>query len=479
MGLTRRIKRLVDESDALLDDLQQQVKEVLEQGLDQHVRIAVTGLSRSGKTVFISTLAHHLLSPQLDQSLPFFQMGSRGRILSVKNISELAPQPFPLQSALNALSSDPPHWPASTEGLSEIRLAIRYRPTSRVQRWLQESATLYVDLIDYPGEWLLDLPLLRLDFRQWCQRQQQLFSQSPRAEVAAHWLAQQRMIDWLAPADPDRLARLSAEYVQILQTLRNEHQLSLLQPGRCVLPGAWQDDPLLALFPVLVLPAVETSPPEGSYYAVMQQRYRDYCQHIVKPFYREHFSRFDRQVVLVDCLKALNNGQTCFDDMKLALTDVLQSFNYGPSSFLRRLFSPRIDKVLFASSKADHVTANQHHNLDKFLELIIQDAQREMRFEGIETRALAIASIRATEAAEARLNGQTLSCLKGVLKDTGETQAIFPGEVPTELPGPADWNQQRFRFLDFAPRRLPQVDLKPEHHIRLDQALEFLLGDRF
>ena len=197
----------------------------------------------------------------------------------------------------------------------------------------------------------------------------------------------------------------------------------------------------------------------------------------MKRFYEEHFSRFDRQVVLVDCLKALNNGKPCFDDMKLALTEILQSFNYGSSGFLRRIFSPRIDKVLFASSKADHVTANQHHNLDKFLELIIQDAQREMRFEEIDTSCMALASIRSTDAAVGQLHGQQISCLKGFSKADGKPTAIFPGEVPTELPTEADWNSSRFQFLDFAPKRLPTTQLKPEHHIRLDQALEYLIGD--
>ena len=478
MGLGSKLKRLIGED--VLDDIQQQLKDVVEQGLDRHLRIAVTGLSRSGKTVFITSLVHHLLDAHQSQSLPFFEVASSGRIISVKNLSETSDTPFPLKQAIQDLGQQPPHWPASTVGLSEVKLAIRYRPASRLQRLVQETSTLYLDIIDYPGEWLLDLPLLNLDFNQWCDKQRTLFATEPRASLAKDWLAAQETIDWLAPADESVIKVLSDAYTDLLHTFRGEaYSLSMIQPGRCILPGQLQGDPLLQIFPVLFTIELSEPAPEGSYYQVLASRYEAYREHVVKRFYREHFSRFDRQVVLVDCLKALNHGKACFEDMKLAITEILQSFNYGASGFIRRLFSPRIDKVLFASSKADHVTANQHHNLDKFLELIIQDAQRDMRFEGIETRCLAIASIRSTESAEAVLDGQTLSCLKGTRKENGEEVALFPGEIPTDLPREQDWNSNRFRFLDFAPRRLPLTDLKPEHHIRLDQAIEFLTKEIF
>ncbi len=478
MGLGSKLKSLI--GDDLLDDIQHQLKEVANQGLDRHLKIAVTGLSRSGKTVFITSLVHHLLEANQSRSLPFFEVANDQRIISVKDFSASSPCPFPLRHSVQALGEEPPLWPESTTGLSEVKLAIRYTPSGRLKRLINDSATLYLDIIDYPGEWLLDLPLLRLDFAQWCTKQQQLFSSEPRASVAAHWRKAQDDIDWFAPANDSTLATLSAEYTKLLHVLRNqENALSMIQPGRCVLPGELACSDLLQLFPVLNPPDDLSQIPADSMYQRLQKRYDDYREKIVKRFYREHFSRFDRQVVLVDCLKALNHGKPCFDDMKLALTEILQSFNYGSSGFLRRLFSPQIDKVLFVSSKADHVTANQHHNLDKFLELIIQDAQREMRFEGIDTRCMALASIRSTESAEAVLDGQAISCLKGINKETGETMALFPGEVPVELPTEKDWNSSRFRFLDFAPRKLPLTDLKPTHHIRLDQALEYLTGDMF
>ena len=477
MGWGSKLKAII--GDDLIDDLQYHLKEALEEGLDKHIRVAVTGLSRSGKTVFITSLAHHLLESHQGHSLPFFEASSSKQILSVKLVAN-QPNSFPLTENIQALNDDPPRWPNSTTGLSQVSLAIKYKPAHRLKRLVTETATLYLDIIDYPGEWLLDLPLLNLSFAQWCSKQRALLLQEPRYAIFKSWIERASMLDWQSDADPDAIKNLSQQYTTLLHTVRSDaYALSIIQPGRAVLPGDLEGDEVIQLFPIPCELAPNTIYSPTSHYALLEARYDRYKETIVKQFYREHFSRFDRQVVLVDCLKTLNNGKACFDDMKLALTDILQSFNYSSSGFIRRLLIPRVDKVLFASTKADHVTANQHHNLDKFLELIIQDAQREIRFDDIETACMAIASIRSTEAAEATLDGQTISCLKGISKESGETVALFPGEIPTELPTEKEWNSNRFRFVDFAPKRQPYTHLKAEHHIRLDQALSFLIGDMF
>lgn len=478
MGVGRKLKRWIGEE--RVDTARERLGDIAEQSLERHLRLAVTGLSQSGKTIFITSLVHHLLHAHRSGSLPFFEVAASGRLISSRDLSAASDRPFPFREALAGLSQEPPVWPASTSGLSEVRLALRYRRPPGLRRVLGETGTLYLDIVDYPGEWLLDLPLLELSFEQWCQQQTRLFTRSPRESVAAGWLAQLAQIDWLAPADDAVLLRLSQGFAEVLQQLRTGPDgLSLLQPGRCVLPGEHAGSKLLELFPLVLTEWPDAEVPEGSYLAVLKGRYEAYREEIVKPFYSRHFSRFDRQVVLVDCLKTLNRGEACFEDMKEALEAILQSFNYGRSGFLRRLFSPRIDRVLFASTKADHVTANQHHNLDRFLELIVEEAQRNIRFDGIQTRSLALASVRATQAAQAKIDGQQLSCLRGLRKDSGEEVALFPGEVPTELPGPDDWNEERFRFIDFAPRRLPLNELQAKHHIRLDQVLEYMTGDLF
>uniref|UniRef100_UPI003299BDA7 YcjX family protein n=1 Tax=Salmonella enterica TaxID=28901 RepID=UPI003299BDA7 len=78
--------------------------------------------------------------------------------------------------------------------------------------------------------------------------------------------------------------------------------------------------------------------------------------------YKNHFLPFDRQIVLVDCLQPLNSGPQASTDMRLALTQLLQSFHYGQRALFRRLISPVSDNLPFAAPKADHVTLDQPAN---------------------------------------------------------------------------------------------------------------------
>jgi predicted YcjX-like family ATPase len=73
-------------------------------------------------------------------------------------------------------------------------------------------------------------------------------------------------------------------------------------------------------------------------------------------------------------------------------------------------------------------------------------------------------------------HGQPLTLLRGRLDGDRRETALYTGEVPPEPPSAQDWSAEAFRFVDFAPRRLEPG--RPGQHIRLDQAVEFLLGDK-
>jgi hypothetical protein len=208
----------------------------------------------------------------------------------------------------------------------------------------------------------------------------------------------------------------------------------------------------------------------------MAERFEAYKRRVVEPFYTDHFSRFDRQIVLVDLFHALNAGRAHFSDSQEALATILESFRYGASSLLARLFSPSIERLLFAASKADHVAANQHANLKQLLELMIAPARRKARFAGLETDVLALAALRSTDTVKTDHQGQQLSCVRGRLKNEDRETVLFPGEIPPDLPEDEDWRSGRFRFKDFRPR--PLVPGQKGQHLRLDQAIEFLIGDK-
>src|SRR5437899_513904 len=143
------------------------------------VRLGVTGLSRAGKTVFITALIHGLTR---GGRFPVFEAYASGRIAR----AHLTPQPddavprFAYENHLRALIEER-RWPNSTVDISELRLVIDY------QRHNGADRTLTLDIVDYPGEWLLDLPLLNKSYEQWSRESLGRSRERPRARLAAQW----------------------------------------------------------------------------------------------------------------------------------------------------------------------------------------------------------------------------------------------------------------------------------------------------
>ena len=146
------------------------------------VRLGVTGLSRAGKSVFITALVHNLLNKS---TFPVFRVHAEGRLARVS----LQPQPddavprFALEEMVAALTKDR-RWPESTRSVSELRLTLEFE---RRSGWRKGPATLNVDIVDYPGEWLLDLPLLSKSYTQWAQETWEASRQSGRSALAQPW----------------------------------------------------------------------------------------------------------------------------------------------------------------------------------------------------------------------------------------------------------------------------------------------------
>ncbi|PRY72355.1 YcjX family GTP-binding protein [Halomonas ventosae] len=458
--------------------LTRELHDLLERGRDRQLRLAVTGLSRAGKTAFLTSLVNQLRHAGLEARLDLLPAAREGRLLGARRVQQqdLAVPRFPYDQAMLALDDQPPRWPEPTRGISELRLAIRYRPSRRGLLG-GETRQLTLDLFDYPGEWLLDLPLLGHDYLSW-SRAQRHDGGSERATLFADWHRAVADLDPAEEVDEARLAEIAELYARGLRAAR-EAGFADLQPGRFLLPGELEGAPVLQFFP---LPGISEADrealaalPAESLYATLARRFRHYQQHIVKPFYREHFRRFDRQIVLVDVLGALNAGPERFEDLSRALSNLMQSFDYGRRSLLTRLFAPRIDRLAIAATKADHVTPEQHGRLVALLEALLADPLKDLRFADVPVRALSLAAIRATQSREVTQQGRRTPALRGTTL-AGESLLLFPGEVPDRLPGADFWARQGFDFTAFRP--LPRDKGAPLPHIRLDAALDWLIGDK-
>lgn len=453
------------------------------------LRLGVTGLSRAGKTIFITALIHNLLT---GARLPGFAPMAEGRLIGAR----LAEHPdnatprFAYENHLAALTGSPPVWPESTRRISQLRLTLRYQSNN----WLKAqfgTQTLNLDIVDYPGEWLLDLPLLTKTYAEWSSEALALARRPAREAEAKPFL------DALASLDPSREAddvtaeTLAAAFTQYLRASKGDARaLSTLPPGRFLMPGDLEGSPALTFAP---LPDPVSTPRHSSLYAMLERRYEAYKSVVVRPFFRDHFARLDRQIVLVDALRALNAGSEAVADLETALTAVLSCFRQGTSNPISRLLTRRIDKILFAATKADLLHHTSHTRLEAILNRLVASAARRAHFSGTETRPLAIAAIRATREGAIKDNGETLHTIIGTpeegqrLGDTvydGKTEiALFPGDLP-ENPDSLFKTHESTPQLNFL-RFLPPKILSPSQtgdpvfpHIRLDRALDFLIGDK-
>ncbi|MEM7472017.1 MAG: YcjX family protein [Pseudomonadota bacterium] len=443
---------------------------------DPSIRLGVTGLSRAGKTVFITSLIANLMDRGRMVQL---QGAAKGAIKS----AYLNPQPddtiarFEFENHLAQMTGPAPSWPNSTRTISELRLSLKVQPSGLIGAF-SGIRTVHIDIVDYPGEWLLDLALMDKSFAQWSQES---LSRAKTRTVSADFMSLLEGTDPDEKLDEPQAAVLAERYTAYLHAIR-EAGFSDATPGRFLLPGDLEGSPVLTFAP---LP--EAANKRGTLYREFERRFEAYKSKVVKPFFRDHFARIDRQVVLVDALSAIHAGPQALDALRQSMADILSAFRPGKNSWLSSvLFGKRVEKILFAATKADHLHHAQHPQLTAIMEALLREARDRADFSGASTSAMSIASLRATVEDEMTHEGETLAVVRGTLRDSAKKAAFFPGHLPADpskLIGPArdgqkKWLDQDYAVMNFAPA---EIEIKPGDgppHIRLDRAAEFLIGDR-
>ncbi|WP_415403863.1 YcjX family protein [Tateyamaria sp. SN3-11] len=440
------------------------------------IRLGVTGLARSGKTVFITSLVANLLDRG---RMPHLLAASEGRIAA----AYLQPQPddtvprFDYEAHIGALTGQPPSWPDSTRAVSELRVSLRVKPNGLLAG-LQGPRTIHLDIIDYPGEWLLDLGLLDQTYDDWSAA---TLTRLQNRAVGEQYARAVRDIDGTAKLDEVQAKALAASFTDYLHAARAAGFYDCT-PGRFLLPGDLAGSPVLTFAP---LPTGDA--PRRSLRREMARRFEAYKTRVVRPFFRDHFARIDRQVVLVDTLGAIHSGPAAVEDMRAAMTEILSAFRPGRNAFLTQLFrGKRVEKILFAATKADHLHHSQHGKLTAIMEALTRDARDRARFAGADTQALAIAALRATTEETMTHDGAPLDVVRGTLLDTGKQAAFYPGALPDDpghilnpaKAGADSWLDEDYRVMRFAPAPLTLRPGDGPPHIRIDRAAQFLFGDR-
>lgn len=481
--MTQSFTTLTDDALIAIETLASRVTNLV----NPTVRLGVTGLSRSGKTVFITALVNQLLA---GSRLPMLKAQAAGRL----GRAQLDPQPddnvprFDYERHLADLL-DQRVWPASTRSISELRLTIHFRSASAWNRMLSPGK-LTLDIVDYPGEWLMDLPLLGQDYRAFSDIASKLAADGTRGHLSAEWRSLAGKADPLAPADEVLARDLAAAFTAYLKAAKaDEHSFSALAPGRFLMPGDLDGSPALTFSPLPGL--TDTVFPRGSLGAMMERRFESYKSIVVRPFFREHFARLDRQIVLVDALSAINRGPEAVRDLETALGHLLSCFRTGSNPLVASLITRRIDKVLVAATKADHLHHESHDRLERATARLTRRAIEQAGLSGASVEVMALASVRTTtegfvERGRDRLPvviGTPLAGerIGGELFDGNRKTAVFPGDLPDnpDLILADDAHLPPLSIVRFRP---PAIERKGAldialPHVRLDRALEFLIGD--
>jgi len=444
---------------------------------DAVIRLGVTGLSRAGKTVFITALVANLMDRG---RMPQLVAAADGTIRA----AWLQPQPddtvprFDFETHLARLTAPDPGWPEGTRRISELRLSLRVQPGGLWAGW-SGPRTVHLDIVDYPGEWLLDLALMQVSFADWSARALALAAVRPGG---ADYLAALGAVDPAGRLDEVQARLLATAWTDHLRQARAAGY-SDCSPGRFLLPGDLDGSPVLTFAPLPPMAA----PPRRSLARECERRFQAYKAQVVEPFFRDHFARIDRQIVLVDVLGAIQAGPRAVEDLRATMAGILTAFRVGRPGWLARLAGTRrVERILFAATKADHLHHSQHPALTAITEGLLRDARDRADFAGARTAAMAIAALRTTVEETVTHDGRQLDMVRGRLLGSGRQAALYPGTLPADprallapaRDGAAAWRDGDYQVLDFAPAPLTLRPGEGPPHIRLDKAAEFLFGDR-
>eukprot|EP01037_Dinobryon_pediforme_P001345 gene1345-1362_t len=426
----------------------------------RRVRIGVTGLRRAGKTSLLTSLAVNLLATgRGTQALPAFTKalaGRRVRVALAPSGAESMPR-FDAVAKSASLAADPPTWPRPTDAVSLLALDIDISQAGVFS--MLPDQMLRLEFLDYPGEWLLDLPLLAVSFPSWSAG---MLRRLEPFEEARGFLGFVRGLPSGMTADEALIANGHALYVTCLKALQ-ARGLSLLQPGRFLMPPPGAAAPWAAFFPI------EGS---GGLARLMQDRFDAYVRAVRAELAAPGFANIDRLVVIADLLSALHAGRAAFEDAAQALALVAHALSSRkPLPVLPSWLQPwGIGRIAFVASKADHVAQRQRANLASLMARLIAAPEHA------DWRAFAVAGIACTEDFVWTLDGRPISAVRGHVAGQGLVRS-YPGEVPDRTPNASDWAHPFLSLPDFTPKRLDPGGRGAIPQMELDQLLVFLLED--
>ena len=189
------------------------------------IRVGVTGLSRAGKSVFVTSAIYNLLATtgkHLHDSerqnmvavneLPAGVSRNRENPSILRYLGEQLPlddgvKPFPFDWNVQLYRKDPPEWPKPTHDITEFKLRVTFINGGRVEGPPERT------FIDYPGERLLDIALTQKSYSQWSDETLNRLNRADEglSSAAAEYI-QSLPAEGANPVADAELARLGRSY---------------------------------------------------------------------------------------------------------------------------------------------------------------------------------------------------------------------------------------------------------------------------
>ena len=107
-----------------------------------------------------------------------------------------------------------------------------------------------------------------------------------------------------------------------------------------------------------------------------------------------------------DALAAFNAGPEAVRDLEATLAEILSCFRIGRRTWFSSLVRPRVERILFAATKADHLHHTSHDRLEHILARMTRHAIAQAKFTGALIEVAALASVRATREAIVEHGGE-------------------------------------------------------------------------
>ncbi len=450
-------------------------KTLINRAIQKRLCIGITGLSRSGKSTFITSLINQLKQHGAKNArLAGFSPWLKKRIVHVQEhpLENRYLQRFDYEQAVDRLSGQSPRWPAPTRDISGVLLEIKLTGVGWFGRKTTKSA--FIELRDYPGEWLVDLPLLKMSFRDWCIQVEKQLSRAPRNGFDNNPLAALKTVDPFSAYDAAAIKTKHAIYSEFLHTCKQQSPpLTIIQPGRFIEPGSQAGHPALQFIPLVACAGYTESQLQAadkhSNFRQLEKIFERYKADIVKPFFKEFIEPIDRQVVLVDVLNVLNGGEPYLHEMMQALEAIGESFEYNGG-----LFHSRVEKVLYAATKVDQVVSQDHDNVRHLLSSIVRKSLERIQGAQADLRVEAVAAVRSSHA-QTQGNEEILKGISTAGEPIGFVNPRIPDHIPseTEIAAFIDWKLPELN----PPKGIRANQDQAIPHIRMDEVLHNLMGD--